>query len=104
MSWNDWDEIAHIKATDTRTLLAYRDACCKFGGYYQIVDHGPAVHIENVKAELATREHIPNKLEAKALRRIMAQTGLTKEQVWASPKHRQTIAQANKQNAPSLDA
>ena len=37
--------------------------------------------------------HHPNKNEAKALRRIMAQTGLTKEQVRDNPKYRKMLSQ-----------
>lgn len=38
--------------------------------------------------------HIPNKNEAKALRRIMSQTGLTREEVRSNPKYRKMLAQA----------
>jgi hypothetical protein len=40
--------------------------------------------------------HYPNKNEAKALRRIMAQTGLTKDEVLAQKAHRRTLAQEAK--------
>lgn len=44
----------------------------------------------------ASAPHAPNKDEAKALRRIMAQTGLTEEQVRAHKKYRIELSNAQK--------
>jgi transcriptional regulator of NAD metabolism len=44
-----------------------------------------------VLAELSTREHIFNKLEARKLRQLMAATGLTKDQVVNNPTYYKQI-------------
>lgn len=57
----------------TRELLAWRDKCYACGGSYDPTEnHGPEVSIKEIKAELAKREHIPNKKEAKAVRQQKA--------------------------------
>jgi len=93
---NPWNAEVHLKACDTRTLLFYRDQALKFKGQYDILDNHSecVVTHEQIKAELATRPHIPNKNEAKALRRIMAQTHLSEEQVRATPKYQAELAEA----------
>jgi hypothetical protein len=54
----------------TRELLALRNHCYSTGGWYSPYDSsGPGYHIEEVLDELDTREHIPNKLEARNIRR-----------------------------------
>ncbi len=63
----------------TRQLLAWRDSCYGCGGAVAVdgdkphYDEGGSLRngytLEEIKAELATREHIPNKKEAAALRR-----------------------------------
>lgn len=56
------------------------------------VDRDP---YDNARGTLpAEAGHVPNKNEAKALRRICAQTGLTPEQVRQHKKYRQMLAQA----------
>lgn len=69
-----WNPTEYLKRCHTRVLMKYRDACCKFNGYYDIVgdNSGCCVTKEQVKTELATREHIPNKIEAKKLRQERA--------------------------------
>jgi ribosomal protein L35 len=93
---NPWNPAVHLKACDTRTLLFYRDQTLKFHGQYDILDNHSqcVVTHEQVKAELATRPHIPNKNEAKALRRIMAQTHLSEAEVRAIPKYQAELAEA----------
>jgi len=58
--------------------MQYLNKCRKLHGYYDILDNHSAcvVTIEQVKAELATREHIPNKQEAKALRKARIKKGV----------------------------
>jgi hypothetical protein len=90
-----WDPIAYLKKLHTRQLLKIRDAIHRCHGgrvvqYYQekgdtrieheagydLVSNGGSgywVTLAQVKAELATRPHVPNKKEAKALRRARAQ-------------------------------
>lgn len=48
---------------------------------------------------LPSGPHAPNKFEAKALRRICSQTGLTPEQVREHKKYRQELAKAAKGDA-----
>jgi hypothetical protein len=93
---NPWDAEVHLKACDTRTLMHYRDQTLKFHGQFDILgDHsGCVVTHAQVKAELDTRPHIPNKNEAKALRRIMAKTHLSEAEVRAIPKYQTELAEA----------
>lgn len=67
-----------LKDTHTRLLLAYRDQFRIFeswggdpttDGMYTLPE---GLTIDQVKTELATREHIPNKIEAKAIRKQKA--------------------------------
>lgn len=69
-----WNAAEYLKRCHPRVLMQYRDKCCKFNGYYDVLgDNSPCVvSIDLVKAELATREHVPNKLEAKMIRREKA--------------------------------
>jgi len=69
-----WDAVEYLKRCHTRVLMQYRDKCCKFNGYYDILDNHSecVVTIEQVKTELSTREHIPNKKEAKVIRQERA--------------------------------
>lgn len=54
----------------TRELMALRDRCYEYGGKYSPYDNsGPFYHLEAVKDELSTREHVPNKTEAYEIRR-----------------------------------
>lgn len=41
-------------------------------------------------------EHIPNKQEAKLLRRLMSETGNTEEEIRDIPKYRRMLAEAQK--------
>ncbi len=67
---------AEIKRTGTRELLRWLAFCRRYGGWYCPSDHksfGAMGHrFDDIKAELATREHVPNKLEARADRRAAA--------------------------------
>lgn len=61
----------------TRQLLAYLKLARKMGGWYSPI--GPnsrfGYNTEQLKAELATREHVPNKIEAAAARKLAARGG-----------------------------
>jgi len=64
-----------LKETHTRELLAMLKSTRQYGSsrYYPCYpsDAG-SVSVEELKAELALREHIPNKAEAKKLRQEAA--------------------------------
>lgn len=92
-----WDQVAHLKSCRTEVLLQYRQACYKFGGWFSVFtgdSSGPGVNIKNVLAELGTREHIPNKKEARVLRRLMSQNKMTAEEIRAIPKFANQLSQA----------
>ena len=59
----------------TRELLFTLGKARACGGWYSPYDAngGPGYTVEELKAELAGREHVPNKPEGKALRRAAAQ-------------------------------
>lgn len=63
-----------LSGLSTRYLMALRDACYKNGGnWYSPVDkNGPGYYMQDILAELSTREHVPNKREGQALRRAAA--------------------------------
>jgi hypothetical protein len=85
-----FDPIAYLKGRHTKQLLNLRDSIHAVNGWAkdesgnykypstEIVIHvgekyeNKIVNLAQVKAELATREHIPNKAEAKVLRQIKA--------------------------------
>lgn len=53
----------------TRKLLKWLNKARACGGGYDPTDnHGPAISTEELKEELAKREHIPNKQEARQIR------------------------------------
>ncbi len=56
----------------TRELLQYLDWARKFNGWYSPFDNGTGYTTDEIKAVLATREHIPNKAEAKVARQAEA--------------------------------
>ena len=95
---NPWDPVVHLKACTTGELQKYLDGVRQFNGQYDILgeNSGCVVTNEQVKAEMSTRPHVPNKNEAKALRRIMSQTGMTSEEVYTVLKFRQQLADAAK--------
>ncbi|RPI80668.1 MAG: hypothetical protein EHM34_09730, partial [Nitrosopumilales archaeon] len=59
---------------------------------------GNSFHTERKSKLIAndSTKHYPNKNEAKELRKIMASTGLTEEQVRAIPAHRKALSIAQK--------
>lgn len=67
--------LAQMKRASTRHLLSEWLHIARIVGWYSpAYDSEPSygVSYEDIKNELATREHIPNKVEAKALRRAAA--------------------------------
>ena len=60
------------------------------GGSYECA----AATVDELTAELATRPHIPGRAEGKVLRRLIAQTGWTAEQLRAHPKFGMQLADA----------
>ncbi len=60
-----------LSSLTTRHLLALRDGChrCGAGWFSEIDSSGPGYYLQDILSELGTREHIPNKKEAAALRR-----------------------------------
>lgn len=56
----------------TRQLLDYLKHARACGGWYSPWDGSTGYTIEELKAELATREHVPNKAEAKRIRQDKA--------------------------------
>lgn len=63
--------IEELKTAPTRVLLEYLQKARGCGGSYSPNDQF-YFSIEDLKAELKTREHIPNKKEAKIIRRDRA--------------------------------
>lgn len=61
---------AQMKNLKTRQLLAHLRRTYRWGDYDWTMDDVAAKHAyqARVKAELATREHIPNKIESKKIR------------------------------------
>lgn len=64
----------HLEGLSTRELLVYLKFARRFYGWYCPWDHkyDNVYTSEEIKTELAKREHIPNKKEGKALRREAA--------------------------------
>lgn len=64
-----------VENLPTRLLLEYLNLARKFGGWYSPVDSHSDIGytFDELKAEADKREHVPNKLEAKELRRRRAQ-------------------------------
>ncbi|HET8688688.1 MAG TPA: hypothetical protein VFM18_18895 [Methanosarcina sp.] len=74
----EWNPAEYLKTLHTRQLMAIRQKCHKFNGYYDICENNSpcVVTISQVKAELATREHVPNKHEARKIRQAKAKKKL----------------------------
>jgi hypothetical protein len=60
----------NLKKVETRKLMQYL-SIARIHGYFE-VGNFPDVSIDELKAELATREHIPNKQEARKIRQEKA--------------------------------
>ena len=65
----------NIKNIHTKILLRYLAMTRKFGGWFSICEYGSYGFSSNeLKEELAKREHIPSKKEGKLIRQIKAKT------------------------------
>ncbi len=63
----------NLKKIHTKTLLKWQKKARTCGGSYDPTgNHETAITIDDIKAELDTREHIPNKKEAKHIRQLSA--------------------------------
>ncbi|QBQ74822.1 hypothetical protein BcepSauron_442 [Burkholderia phage BcepSauron] len=82
--WPNWDPVAWLKTQHTRVLMKMRVGVYRCTGhnrydipdeelYYDPFDGGLRyITLAQLKAELATREHVPNKKEARAIRQQRA--------------------------------
>lgn len=63
-----------LKGAHTRQLLNWLQRARRCGGGYSPCDQAPGtfLSVTALKAELATREHIPNKAESRAIRQAAA--------------------------------
>lgn len=66
--------LAELRRRSTRELLLYLNYARAFGGWFSPCDSSSSYGFfyDDIKAELATRPHIPGKLEAKANRQKAA--------------------------------
>lgn len=71
----DWDPIAYLGGLHTKQIMNMRDEAYHYGhDQVNMLDHPPynPVTMDQIREVLATREHIPNKAEAKEIRRQKA--------------------------------
>jgi hypothetical protein len=83
----NWDGAAYLRTRHTRVLMKMRESAYRCSGYnyyeyglatddeifYDPFDSGQFyVSLAQIKAELATREHVPNKKEARQIRQARA--------------------------------
>lgn len=69
-----FDPIEYCRGLHTRQLMKLRDECFRYGhgGVFINSANDKWVDLEEVNAVLSTREHVPNKEEAKEIRRKKA--------------------------------
>lgn len=90
---NDYfDSIANVEVYVGKRLIT--------GGVEQ---HITAL-VADVRAELAKRPHLPNKQEGRIIHRIRSNTGLTEEQIRATPKYQEELADAQYPNRREMTA
>lgn len=69
----------YLKSAHTRQLINWRNQAYACGGIYTPFDHNSnkamIFRLDEIINELNTREHIPNKKEAKTLRQQRAYNG-----------------------------
>ena len=68
----DQEKAERLEKLTTRELLDYLKQCRKFNGSYSPWDYGDGYTMAQIKAVLATREHIPNKAESRKKRQDQA--------------------------------
>lgn len=66
-----------LKSRHTKQLLDLLQSCRRCNGHYDMIgDNSPyMVTTAQVKAELATREHVPTKQESKEIRKAKKKAG-----------------------------
>lgn len=68
----------YLKSAHTRQLIRWRDEAYAGGGIYTPFDYNTnsamTFRLDEIVNELNTREHVPNKKEARALRQQRAKT------------------------------
>lgn len=62
----------YLKTIETKELLSFLKSARACGGHYSPWDGDISFSIEELKEELSTREHIPNKNERKLIRQEKA--------------------------------
>jgi len=70
-----WDPIAYLSGLHTRQIMNLRDDCHKFQhDAVDLLEYAPyhTITLDQIREVLATREHIPNKAEAKVIRQQKA--------------------------------
>ena len=70
-----WDPIAYLEALHTRQIMNLREAAHRYGHDAVHLEDGVAEHYitgDQIRQVLASREHIPNKVEAKVIRQQKA--------------------------------
>ncbi len=76
MAWSKEEKMAWLEKHHTRELIQMMNGARKTGGFYRPFEWSQDEYsVDDVKEVLATREHIPNKKEAKVLRRAAAKKG-----------------------------
>lgn len=73
-----WDPIAYLNSLHTRQIMNLRNDCYSYGhDEVRMLDHEPyhAITLDQIREVLSTREHIPNKAEAKVIRQQKAAAG-----------------------------
>lgn len=71
---SDWDYKAFLKSLHTKQLMQLRKEAYQYGHDVVFVNEqrDMPLTVEEINEELNTREHVPNKQEAKALRQQAA--------------------------------
>ncbi len=72
--WANWKPMEYLQRLHTRQLLGLLQRCRQMPYGYDVFENDTPFYITGaqVKQVLATREHIPNKQEAKKLRQERA--------------------------------
>lgn len=71
-AWEHKKRIGELEQLHTRELLDYLNLARKFNGFYSPWGKYGGYSFEQIKTVLATREHIPNKAEARRARQEQA--------------------------------
>jgi hypothetical protein len=68
----DWDPIAHLQSLHTKQIMNLRNDAYLYGHKQVSIDDAGwmIITIDQINEVLKTREHIPNKAEAKKIRQF----------------------------------